>query len=116
MLASSVVADDGIDAMAPQHDVHAAGAVSDEALDGAVDMVLMMRELHMMKNWGTLDTWLRASFRMLKPNGILGSRITARRRGRTRPCATTGHLPEAWVIEQVEAAGFKLVARPASSL
>jgi len=67
-----VVADDGIDAMAPQHDVHAAGTVSDEALDGAVDMVLMMRELHMMKNWGTLDTWLRASFRMLKPNGILG--------------------------------------------
>jgi predicted methyltransferase len=28
-------------------------------LDGKIDMVLLMREVHMMKNWGTLDTWLR---------------------------------------------------------
>jgi len=25
-----------------------------------------------MKNWGTLDTWLREIHRALKPNGILG--------------------------------------------
>jgi len=41
-------------------------------LDGKVDMVLLMREVHMMKNWGTLDTWLREIHRALKPNGILG--------------------------------------------
>jgi len=82
------------------------------ALDGTVDMVLMMREVHMMKNWGTLDTWLRASFRMLKPNGILGIEDHRAAPG-TDPaeCATTGYLPEAWVIERVEASGFKLVAR-----
>ena len=81
-------------------------------LDGTVDMVLMMREVHMMKNWGTLDAWLRASFRMLKPNGILGIEDHRAAPG-TDPatCATTGYLPEAWVIEQVEASGFKLVAR-----
>jgi len=28
-------------------------------------MVLMMREVHMMKNWGTLDTWLDLSHRVL---------------------------------------------------
>jgi predicted methyltransferase len=35
-------------------------------------MALLMREVHMMKNWGTLDTWLRQIHRALKPNGILG--------------------------------------------
>jgi len=81
-------------------------------LEGTVDLVLMMREVHMMKNWGTLDTWLRTSFRMLKPNGILGVEDHRAAPG-TDParCATTGYLPEAWVIDQVEAAGFKLVGR-----
>jgi predicted methyltransferase len=31
-----------------------------------------MREVHMMTNWGTLDTWLREIHRVLKPNGVLG--------------------------------------------
>src|SRR5271154_5729610 len=35
-------------------------------LDGKVDMVLLMREVHMMKNWGTLDTWLREIHRALR--------------------------------------------------
>ena len=34
-------------------------------LDGKVDMVLLMREVHMMKNWGTLDTWLRETIEPL---------------------------------------------------
>jgi predicted methyltransferase len=80
--------------------------------DGKVDMVLVMREVHMMKNWGTLDTWLREIHRALKPNGILGVEDHRAAPG-TDPdkCGTTGYLPEAWVIAQVEAAGFKLVAR-----
>ncbi len=81
-------------------------------LDGKVDLVLLMREVHMMKNWGTLDPWLREIHRALKPTGILGIE-EHRAAPRTDPdkCATTGYLPEAWVIAQVEAAGFKLVAR-----
>jgi predicted methyltransferase len=81
-------------------------------LDGTVDMVLMMREVHMMKNWVTLDTWLDLSHRALKPNGILGIEDHRAAPG-TDPeqCATTGYLPEAWVIEKVEAAGFRLAAR-----
>ena len=81
-------------------------------LDGKVDMVLLMREVHMMKNWGTLDTWLREIHRALKPNGILGIEEHRAAPG-TDPdkCATTGYLPEAWVIAQVEAAGFRLAAR-----
>jgi len=81
-------------------------------LDGQVDLVLLMREVHMMKNWGTLDTWLREIHRALKPNGILGLEDHRAAPG-TDPdtCGTTGRLPEAWVIAKVEAAGFKLVAR-----
>ncbi|HMI84776.1 MAG TPA: hypothetical protein VK550_11835 [Polyangiaceae bacterium] len=81
-------------------------------LDAKVDMVLLMREVHMMKNWGTLDAWLREIHRALKPNGILGVEDHRAAPG-TDPekCGTTGYLPEAWVIAQAEAAGFKLVAR-----
>ncbi|HEY5243599.1 MAG TPA: methyltransferase domain-containing protein, partial [Polyangiaceae bacterium] len=81
-------------------------------LDGTVDMVLLMREVHMMKNWGTLDTWLREIHRALKPNGVLGVE-DHRAAPRTDPdkCATTGYLPEAWVIAKIEAAGFGLAGK-----
>jgi len=94
------------------HEVVVAYAAPKIDLEGTVDMVLMMREIHMMKNWGTLDAWLRASFRMLKPNGVLGVEDHRAAPG-TDPaaCTTTGYLPEAWVVREVEAAGFKLVAR-----
>jgi predicted methyltransferase len=81
-------------------------------LDGQVDLVLLMREVHMMENWGTLGTWLHEIHRALKPNGILGLEDHRAAPG-TDPdtCGATAYLPEAWVIGQVEAAGFKLVAR-----
>jgi predicted methyltransferase len=81
-------------------------------LDGTVDMVLLMREVHMMKNWGTLDTWLREIHRALKPNGILGVEDHRAAPG-TNPeeTVTKGYLPEAWVIEKIEAAGFALAGK-----
>jgi predicted methyltransferase len=81
-------------------------------LDGTVDMVLMMREVHMMRNWDTLGTWLKEAFRALRPGGILGIEDHRAAPGAApEQCATTGYLPEAWVIAQVEAAGFKLAGR-----
>lgn len=81
-------------------------------LDGSVDMVLLMREVHMMRNWGTLDTWLREIHRALKPNGILGIE-DHRASPETNPddCAKTGYLPEAWVVAKIEAAGFALAGK-----
>jgi predicted methyltransferase len=81
-------------------------------LDGKVDMVLLMREVHMMKNWGTLDTWLREIHRALKPNGILGVEDHRAAPG-ANPDETVqkGYLPEAWVIEKIEAAGFVLAGK-----
>ncbi len=81
-------------------------------LDGKVDMALLMREVHMMKNWETLDAWLREIHRALKPNGILGVEEHRAAPG-ANPEVTVqkGYLPEAWVIEKIEAAGFVLAGR-----
>jgi len=81
-------------------------------LDGKVDMVLLMREVHMMKNWGTLDAWLREIHRALKPNGILGvEEHRAAPDANAEESVTRGYLPEAWVIEKIEAAGFALAGK-----
>jgi predicted methyltransferase len=81
-------------------------------LDGKIDMVLLMREVHMMKNWGTLDTWLREIHRALKPNGILGvEEHRAAPGANPEETVTKGYLPEAWVIEKIEAAGFALAGK-----
>jgi predicted methyltransferase len=83
-------------------------------LDGRVDMVLLMREVHMMQNWGTLDTWLREIHRALEPNGILGvvdHRAAPDVADAVATCRQTGYLPEAWVIAKIEAAGFALAGR-----
>jgi predicted methyltransferase len=81
-------------------------------LDGQVDLVLMMREAHMMRGWGTLDAWLREAFRALKPAGILG--IVDHRAPEVAPAegrTAAGYVQESWVIAQAEAAGFKLVGK-----
>jgi predicted methyltransferase len=81
-------------------------------LDGQVDMVLLMREVHMMKNWGTLDTWLHEIHRVLKPNGILGVEEHRAPPGtNAEETVQKGYLPEAWVIEKIEAAGFALAGK-----
>jgi predicted methyltransferase len=81
-------------------------------LDGQVDMVLLMREVHMMKNWGTLDMWLREVHRALKPNGILGvEEHRAAPGSNPEQTVTKGYLPEAWVIEKIEAAGFSFAGK-----
>ena len=77
-----------------------------------VDMVLWMREVHMMKNWGTLDAWLAQIHRVLKPNGILGVEDHRAAVG-ANPEETVqkGYLPEAWVIGKIEAAGFAFAGK-----
>jgi predicted methyltransferase len=81
-------------------------------LDGKLDMVLLMREVHMMKNWGTLEAWLREIHRALKPNGILGVEDHRAAPGaNAEESVAKGYLPEAWVIEKIEAAGFALVGK-----
>jgi hypothetical protein len=46
----------------------------------------------MMKNWGTLDTWLREIHRALKPNGILGIEDHRAAPGMERYPSCTQHI------------------------
>jgi predicted methyltransferase len=82
------------------------------ALDGKLDMVLVLRGLHGMHNNKQLGQWLAELHRALKPKGVLGIEQHRAAPGQNPDEASKhGYLPEAWVIEQVEAAGFKLAAK-----
>jgi predicted methyltransferase len=84
----------------------------DLKLEGTVDLVVVMRGLHGMQNGGTLDTWLAEFHTALKPKGILGiEQHRAKPDAVAEESSKQGYLPEKWVIEKVEAAGFKLAAK-----
>ena len=82
--------------------------------DGSEDMVLVFRNVH---NWvadGSLPAILAAIHRVLKPGGVLGveaHRANPGARTDAKAADDTGYLPEAFVVQSIEAAGFKLVAR-----
>jgi predicted methyltransferase len=81
-------------------------------LDQTVDMVLLMREVHGLYNNKTLGTWLSEAYKALKPKGILGIE-EHRAKPDANPDETSkhGYVPEKWVIDQVQAAGFKFVGK-----
>lgn len=82
------------------------------ALDGKLDAVLLSRGAHGMYNNKVLAAWLGEFHRALKPKGVLGIEQHRAAPGKS-PDETSkhGYLTEAFVIEQVEAAGFKLAAK-----
>lgn len=84
----------------------------DLKLENELDLALVIRGLHGMVNGGTLSTWLSEIHTALKPKGVLGI-VQHRAAADAKPeeSSKKGYLPEAWVIEQVEKAGFKLAAK-----
>jgi predicted methyltransferase len=84
----------------------------DLKLDGTVDLVVLNRGLHGMVNAGTLSQWLAEVHQALKTKGVLGvEQHRAPADVNPSESAKHGYLPEKWVIEQIEAAGFKLAAK-----
>jgi predicted methyltransferase len=80
--------------------------------DLKLDSVLLFRGMHGMVNNGTLEAWLAAFHSALKPKGVLGiEQHRAAPAADPAASAKQGYLPEAWVIAQVEAAGFKLAGK-----
>lgn len=80
--------------------------------EGKVDMVLVMRGLHGMVTAGKLDEWLKTFHAALKPNGVLGiEEHRAAEGANPEETAKKGYLPQKWVIEKIEAAGFKLAGK-----
>ncbi|HYJ08701.1 MAG TPA: methyltransferase domain-containing protein [Polyangiaceae bacterium] len=81
-------------------------------LDGKLDAVVVSRSLHGMYNNKVLGTWLGEFHRALKPNGALGIEQHRAAPGKSADeTSKHGYLPEAFVIAQVEAAGFKLASK-----
>jgi predicted methyltransferase len=81
-------------------------------LDGTVDLVIVMRETHGMVNGGTLSAWLTSINKALKPGGVLGIE-EHRAKADADPIESSkkGYVPEKWLIDQVEASGFKLAGK-----
>ena len=80
--------------------------------DGTVDLVILARELHGMVQQNKMNDWLGEMHKALKPNGVLGiEQHRAKADAVAEDSAKKGYLPEKWVIEKVEAAGFKLAGK-----
>lgn len=80
--------------------------------DGTVDLVVCTRELHGMVGRGTLDGWLKEFHDVLKTKGTLGiEQHRAKADAVPEESSKQGYLPEKWLIEKVEAAGFKLAGK-----
>jgi predicted methyltransferase len=83
-----------------------------DPLSGNVDAVLLMREVHGMVNAGTLDAWLAEIHKALKTGGVLGIE-EHRANPDADPLASSkqGYVPEKWLVDDLEGAGFKLAGK-----
>jgi predicted methyltransferase len=80
--------------------------------EGTADMVLLFRELHGMVQNNRMSDWLGEIHKALKPNGVLAvEQHRAKPDANAEESAKKGYLPEKWVIEKIEAAGFKLAGK-----
>lgn len=81
-------------------------------MEGKVDVVLAFRTMHGMHRDKLLGTFLAEVHKALKPNGVLAvEQHRAKADANPDESAKAGYLPEAFVIQQVEAAGFKLAGK-----
>jgi predicted methyltransferase len=77
----------------------------------SADLVVTFRNMHSFYRQDNLEKFLADAFAVLKSGGKLGV-VQHRARAGADPESgkEAGYLPEAWVIEQVKAAGFRLDA------
>jgi predicted methyltransferase len=76
---------------------------------GSADLVVTFRNMHSLLRQGTLEAFLGDALAVLKSGGTLGV-VQHRAPAGSDPEAgkDRGYLPQAWLIERIEAAGFKL--------
>lgn len=79
---------------------------------GSADMVLIARAFHNWARQGRTDAVLAAAFRALKPGGVLAvEQHRAVEGANVAETAPTGYVPESYVIQAAQRAGFVLEAR-----
>lgn len=107
----------GIDNSAKIAAFNFAGMPSD--MEGSADAILLIRALHNLARFnsdgGFLDTSLADAFKILKPGGIVGIVQHEAREDMPDDWAkgNNGYLKKQFIIEKMQAAGFKLVAESA---
>lgn len=80
--------------------------------DGTADMIVVARAFHNWQRAGNVQPYLQAFFKALKPGGVLAIEQHRSVDGvNVDDVASTGYVPESWVIRQARDAGFELVAR-----
>jgi predicted methyltransferase len=82
------------------------------APEGTADMALVIRGMHGWQQRDQVDAYLAAIHKALKPGGVFGLEAHRSKPGEDpKESAKKGYLPEEWVIQTVEKAGFKLVEK-----
>lgn len=80
--------------------------------DGTADLVLVARALHNWAGDGRTDAYLAAFFKTLKPGGYLAVEQHRAIEGlNVAETAPQGYVPESYVIQAAQRAGFVLEAR-----
>jgi len=79
---------------------------------GQFDFILVSRSFHgWMRGEGMAERYLGQLFNALRPGGILAIEQHRGNPGEQDPAAASGYVTEAFLIDKVEAAGFKLADR-----
>jgi predicted methyltransferase len=79
---------------------------------GSADLVIAAREMHNWQRRGQIDKYLAAIHQVLKDGGKFGvEQHRAAEGGKAEETAENGYLPQDWLIQKVESAGFKLEAK-----
>ncbi len=82
----------------------------DLAPEGSVDLAVAIREMHNWHRGDRLEKTVAAIHKALKPGGVFGVvQHRAKPDADPKESAEKGYLPEKWLIETIEAQGFKLV-------
>lgn len=82
------------------------------APEGTVDVAVAIRELHNWYRREYLDAYVAAIHKALKPGGVFG--VVAHRAqpgADPKQSSEKGYLPEEWLIQTIEKAGFKLAEK-----
>ncbi|MBN9465017.1 methyltransferase domain-containing protein [Brevundimonas sp.] len=80
--------------------------------DGTADFILVARAFHNWSRDGRTQPYLQAFFRALKPGGVLAIEQHRSAEGlNVAEVASTGYVPESYVIREAQNAGFVLEAR-----
>src|SRR5690606_9357069 len=79
---------------------------------GSADMAVAIREMHGWQRRGHMDAYLAAIHAVLKDGGVFGVvQHRAKPDAGAEESAEKGYLPEQWLIDKVESAGFKLAEK-----